>query len=181
MKNNNTRKRTRLIAYGAILSALSVGLLFMGSLLSVLDLTAAVLASLSVVFMVCEAGKLPAFATYAVTSLLSLLLLPDKYAAVLFAGFFGYYPIVKSVLETKLKKRSICIIAKIICFTIALSAELFIGIKFFSAEYLVGWYLVGLIALEEITFVIYDKALSRVITYYYSRLRALLRLNNIFK
>lgn len=175
------RKRTSVIAYCATLSALSTVLLGVGSLISVMDLTCAVLAAMSIVFVVCELGRLSALAVYAVVSLLALVLLPDRSSAIMFAGFFGYYPILKSIFETKLKRRPICIAAKFLSFTAVLAAELYVTVKLFTPELPGSWYIPTLALLAEVTFVIYDIALSRVIAYYFKSLRRRLGINRLFK
>ena len=62
----------------AVLSALGVVLLYLGSFIEVLDLSVALLASLAIVVLVIERGGAYPMMTYGVTALLSLLLLPNK-------------------------------------------------------------------------------------------------------
>jgi len=51
-------------------------------------------------FCVIELGKSWAFGVYLATAILSLLLVPNKEAAVMYTAFFGYYAIVKALLES---------------------------------------------------------------------------------
>jgi hypothetical protein len=46
-----------------------------------------------------ECGRRWSLLAYAAVSLISILLLPTKAPAVLYAAFFGYYPIIKSLIE----------------------------------------------------------------------------------
>lgn len=170
-----------MLAYCATLSALSTVILAISSLLSVIDLTGAVIASFSVVFVVCELGRLPALAVYGAVSLLSLILLPDLSPAVMFAGFFGHYPILKSLFETKLKHRVSRAIAKLLCFNAVLALELYVTVRLLTPQPPSPWYIIAFAALAEVTFVIYDIALSRITRYYFRVLRRRLGINKLFR
>ena len=78
------KKATRRLAVSAVLAALGVVLLLLGSLVQVLDLSMAAIASLLVVFAVIEIGGKYPILIYLVTSVLSLLLLPVKTAALIY-------------------------------------------------------------------------------------------------
>lgn len=58
-------------------------------------------ASLITAFCVIELDKKWAFGVYAASSFVSLIIVPNKEAAVMYAAFFGCYPIVKALLEGK--------------------------------------------------------------------------------
>ena len=101
MKRNDRyaqRKRTRRIALCGVFSALGVVLLCLGSLIEVLDLSTAAIASLICVLVMIEYGGWYPWGVYVSTALLALLLAPQKSAALIYA-FFGFYPIVKAYLE----------------------------------------------------------------------------------
>lgn len=92
-------KKIKKIALSAVLSALGVVFLFFGSLIDVFDLSAAILASLLVLFCVVEIGYSFAASVYALISILSFLLLPNKAASLQFICLFGYLPITKFLFE----------------------------------------------------------------------------------
>ena len=96
-KHNSTRKLTTC----ALLAALGVVLLYLGSLVEVLDVSMAVIVSLFCIFAVIEYGGSAPWLIYAVTGVLSLILLPIKTPALLYLLFFGYYPILKEKLEKR--------------------------------------------------------------------------------
>lgn len=175
------KKRTRLITYCAILSALSVTILLLGSMLSLFDITAAAIASFAVVFMVCESGRLSALSVYLVTSLLSFILYPQGYATIMYVGFFGFYPIIKSLCETKIKSRPICIWVKFICFAVAYAVELILSVKLFGAENYAEYYIVAVIVLGIMAFFVYDITLSRLIVFYFRKIRKRLNIKQLFK
>ena len=103
----------------AMLIALGVLFLFLGSLLDVLDLSTAALASLLVVYAVLELRGAYPFALWIGTSLLGMLLLPQKSPVVFYALLAGYYPIAKAALEKRLP-RWLAWILKLAIFHVAL-------------------------------------------------------------
>ena len=95
--NKNTKKLT----FSAVLSALAVAIMYIGSILDVLDLSTAALASMGVMVILVELGMKYAFLSYSCISVLSVLLIPSKTAALMFVGFLGFYPLAKRVFENR--------------------------------------------------------------------------------
>ena len=91
-------KIAKKISFSAILVAVAVVILYFGSLIDVVTLSVAAVASFSVMIAVAELGYFTGLGVYAAASLLSLLLLPSKEAAVIFAAFFFFFSIFKSFL-----------------------------------------------------------------------------------
>ncbi len=165
------RKATRNLTAAAVLAALGVVFLALGAFVEVLDLSMAAIASLTVVFAVIELkGKYPPL-VYLVTSLLAFLLLPSKTPALFYACFAGYYPILKAVYEGHFS-RPVAWLLKLFSFCVAMALIAFFGIKLlFPADFL--WqarYFLWLLPLG-LVFVLYDVALTRLITFYMVRLR----------
>lgn len=86
-------KSTKAVAYSALSAALGTLLLLLATLLPSGKLVVVCAASLGVVFIECLFGWKWALGTYAVTALLSLLLLPTKALAIYYAALLGYYPL----------------------------------------------------------------------------------------
>jgi hypothetical protein len=172
------KKTTRRIAVSALLAALGVVLLLLGSFVQVLDLSMAVIASLLVVFAVIEIGGKYPMLIYAVTSVLSLLLLPVKTAALIYLAFAGYYPILKAVLEGRLTKL-LAWALKLVIFCAAVAAALFVAGKLLLMDlswvFANWWFLICLLPV----FVLYDVALTRLISAYLSKWRPRLRLPDL--
>ena len=167
-------KGTRALTVSAVLCALGVILLALGSLLQVLDLTMAALASILVIFAVIELGGKWPFLIYAVTALLAMLLVPYKTAALVYLCFTGYYPIVKAFAEGRLSKLWGWVL-KLLCFNAALALMLFLAFKFFTAFEITGmWYYLALPACS-VVFVVYDIALTRLIGVYVFKWRSRFR------
>ena len=163
-------KSTKLLALAAVLTALGAVLMFAGSAVQVLDLTSAALVSIIVIYSVIEMGGFWPYAIYAATSLLSLLILPYKLPAVIYALFAGYYPIFKSLVERKLPAIPGWI-AKFALFNAALTGVIAISryvLHLPEEEIAFTWVIY---ALGNVTFLVYDLALSRLISFYYARLK----------
>lgn len=170
--SDRIRKRTKYLTVCAMLAALGVVLMALGSLVDVLDLTVAVLASMLCIYAVIEMGGFYPWALWAATSILSLIL-PSarKDPAIFYAAFLGFYPILKEKLERL--PRVLAWILKLAVFHLSLGAIALIYKLFLPAgleeEFPFFWLV--LYALSLVAFVIYDVALTRLITFYLVRLR----------
>ncbi len=159
------------LATAAVLAALGVVFLTLGAFIEVLDLSMAAIASLTVVFAVIELkGKYP-YLVYLVTSVLSLLLLPSKTPALLYALFAGYYPILKACLEGRFSRTASWLI-KILSFNAAFALLALVSVKLLTVyEIAWQWWYVVLFVLATAIFLLYDIALTRLITVYLMRWR----------
>ena len=166
---------TRRLTLAAVAAVLGVILLALGSLVQVLDLTMAVLASLLVVLGVIELGGKYPYLIYAVTAILSVLFVTPKTAPLVYLLFAGYYPILKAKLERHFS-RPVCWVIKTAIFNIALFACAFVLFKFFTSEIPPEWipYWWALFFLTPV-FWLYDVALTRLISAYLFRWRERLR------
>lgn len=163
-------KQTKTLSISAILSALGVVILLIGSIIQILDLSMAVIASIIIIYAVIELRGYWPYLIYAVTAILSLLLLPDKFVAVVYTLFCGYYPALKFIFEKKMSRIPEWIF-KLLVFNAALSAIVFISVKLLhipTDEIFFGWllYLGG-----NFVFVIYDMALTNLISLYFFKLK----------
>ena len=175
--NERIRKRTKYLTVSAMLSALGVVLLSLGSLVDVLDLTTAVLASMLCIYAVIEMGGFYPWMIWLVTSVLSLLLLPLKTPAIFYALFAGFYPILKEKLE-KLK-RPLSDLLKWVVFHLCL-AGICLMFWWLMPETLnmdgIKWMPIALYAMSLVCFALYDFALTRLISFYLIRLRKRFRI-----
>ena len=169
------KTNTRQLTVCAMLTALGVVLLWIGSVLEVAEISMAVIASLLCVIAVIEYGAAAPWLVFAATSALSLLLLPNKGVALTYAVFFGYYPILKEKLERR--PRVLRWVLKEAVFHVALVALLILWKWiFFPTVSVISPMLIFLfILLCEIAFVLYDVALTRLISLYLFRIRQRLR------
>ena len=166
----DTKNKTWRLALCAILSALGVVFIYFGSLLEVLDMSAAVIASVGCMFAAVEFGGMYPWLIYAVTGTLSIILVPNPMSALMYILFFGFYPILKLALE---KRRAlVCWILKEVVFNISLAVLFLLWEFVFAAEAESQTFLnILFIVLAEITFPIYDLALSRISATYRKKIR----------
>lgn len=160
--------RTRQLVCCAILSALSVVLLLIGGVSGILDLTALVIAGLCVAFAVIEIDYRWAWLVWAVTAVLSLIVLPTKEIAVMYL-LGGMYPIAKSSFEQFYPLFSW--IFKLSMFNslfllFILIAQKVLGLSGMGYEFNAVTILIG-----NGVFLLYDFALTVFITFYLVRLR----------
>ena len=176
--STNVKKLT----VGALLSAMSVALISFGALLETLDLSMAAIASFACVFAVIELKGMYPWLMYAVTGIISVLLMPQSMAGWFYLLFFGYYPMLKEkferlkkpvawVLKLLLLNAAILICAVIVYFFFMGSGEGLLE----AFEYVFGN--VGGVAviavvylLVNVIFVVYDIALTRLISFYIFKL-----------
>ena len=170
-KRNKSKRNTSAVALGGILAAIGVTSMYLGSFIEVLDLTVAVVASLFCIIAVIEIDKRWAVGIYAATALLSVLLLPNKFPAAVYLLFAGYYPIVKEIIEGRIRSRIVAFVIKLAIFNLAFAAIVAVSIFVLKLPIEGGYIAVALAALGNVTFVIYDIALTRLISVYIVMLR----------
>lgn len=175
-------RNTKRMTVCAVLAAMSVALIFIGSIIQTLDLSMAALASFFCIFAVIEIKGAYPWLLYAVTGVLSVILMPQNMAGWFYLLFLGYYP----VLKEKIEKLNLILswIIKILIFNVALivcvlaASLIFYGGNMIQALYGMlgaeGWgmyAIIGMYLLGNVVFVVYDIALTRLITYYFVKLR----------
>ena len=179
-------KKTRNLAISGVLAALGVVILYIGSLIEIMDLTAVFVASFLVVIAILELKAPWHFLLWVVTSLLSLLLLPNKFCAFEYAIFGGLYPILKYYYEKY--SRKMANILKIISFNVLFFVAVFVFIFLFGLGEIelpiLGTvtptaYVAAMAVLANIVFVLYDILLTRFIIIYEHKYRK--RMKRIFK
>lgn len=163
-------------AIGAMLTALSVVILI-PSALDVFVYALPAMAGMLTMFAVVELDKKWAMGIYAATAFIGLLLVPNKEAVMYYVAFFGYYPVIKAIFEKKLP-RVIEYILKFLVFNVSILLAGVILINVFGMPYddLLGidgesafftkYALPVMLALGNLVFILYDIALTRIITVY---------------
>lgn len=167
-------KRTYYVALGGMLAALSAALMFFSALFPIAELVLPGLAGILLICAVCEMGEGWAFLIFAAVSILSFLLPTDKDAAVYYVFFLGHYPIIKSFIE-RIKNRVLRWIAKLAVFNVCVGLALYVTVLIFGFSGKALNYGYPLLALLlNVTFVIYDFALSGLVRLYYGRIRKMI-------
>lgn len=184
-RRNQTAHKTKRLALCAVLCALGVVILGFGAILEVMDITTTMLSSLLLLPIMLCYGNGYAFMTYAVTGVLSVILMPFSFAPWMYLGLAGYYPMVKAKFD-KLP-RLLSILLKAILVLVALSVY-FVAFYFLMMQGAgslsdaftlafgekgdpswMGWVAVGL---AYIAFFAYDLLIDRLLVLYRYRWQA---------
>lgn len=172
-------KKSKKIAVCAILSALSVLLLFVGAVVDVLSATMAAVAALLVAVVMIEIGDPYPWLVWAVTSALSLILLPNKLPAILYFMFGGIYPILKERFERL--HPVISWILKFSAFNTSLLLVIAVTKNIFYLNDSEIDFTIPVIVLGNIAFFLCDIALSKILLLYLVKLRRHMGLQNYFE
>lgn len=166
-------------ALGGVIAALSLVLMLISAVIPFLTYVLPALAGMILMIMVIEIGRKWAAVAYVAVSILSLLILTDKETAVMYAAFFGYYPIAKSIIEEKLS-HVMEIIAKFALFNAAVLAAYGLLIFVFKIpieglDDFGKWTIPILLIAANVVFYLFDFTLSRLVTIYLIRWRRYFR------
>ena len=162
-------RKTRVITLSALFAALSVISLYVASIWPTGRFGLVAFSSLFVAAAVCETGLVSGLYVFIITSALGMLILPDKSAPLLYTLFFGYYPVVKSLVE-RIRSRVAQWILKLLVFNASLLViwfffrTLVFGVDFETVTVLLVY--IGC----NIIFVIFDYGFSKVIGFYLDRI-----------
>lgn len=160
------KKRVKTVALSGVLSAVAVILMSIGSVVPVLDMSAAFAAGFAVLYAAIELDLAAAFGVYAVSGVLAFALLPEKFTVATFLCGGGLYPILKSFCE-KARPKLLSWLCKGAVFNVLLTAIIWLG-KYFVVPgdeplgFEIWIYLLG-----NFVFFVYDFALSMIIGRYY--------------
>ena len=161
------------IALGGIITALCIILVFSVGILPLFVFVFPMLSSLLIFILNYECGTKTAVVSYVSTSLLSMFLSPDKEAAMVFAAFFGCYPII-NVYIGRLKSIALRWVIRLCFFNAAMIIGYLILIKIFTAVTLDDfgkWTAPIMLAVGNAVAVLYEFALRNVSALYIKKLR----------
>lgn len=170
------KKKTFNVALCGVVSALGVVIMMITAIIPTTTYAMPALAGLISTVLVIEINKKWALASYFVISVLSLLLVPDKEAVAFYILFFGYYPIYKQIIESKINLALLQWVLKIAVFSISAVAVYYIAILLlgvptdefviFGVNLPLVFLLVGILI-----FMMYDNAMSGIIISYVNKFR----------
>ena len=161
--------KTKKITLCAMMAALTVAFMFIGTLFPTGRMGFMALASLFSVAVVTLYGYVPSLLVYVVSAILGFLLLPDKAPLAFYVLFFGFYPIIKSIAE-RFEKSAAAWLLKLVVFNASLTI-----MYIFTRELLMLSFLdkfadnilgIAIYIIFNIVFIVYDIGLSRLIGYY---------------
>lgn len=166
MRNGKTRDISR----GAMITVLSVVVLYLSTVLVTTKLSLLAVSSVLVAIAVVETDLKGGALVYAASSALGFTLVPDKLFVLSYIFFFGIYPLAKYAIE-RLDRFELEWLIKAIVFNSLAFLGYSVG-KLFLSEQLklpVSIWIVVMVA--EILFVVYDYAMSLAISYYMEHIK----------
>ncbi len=162
------------IAFGGMISAVCIVLEFSVGFLPLFLYIFPMICALLMNILLEECGVKTALCAYAATAAISMIIAPDKEAALLFAAFFGYYPIVRAYIM-RLGRRPLRVIFKLALFNIAMICSYLLLIRLIGLEALgfenIKWMWAALLAGGNFAFLMFDILIDRVLAIYNRRFR----------
>lgn len=165
------------IALGGIFSGLCLVAMLLTAVLPFSSYAMACLCGMFLIPVKEENGNQVAWFTYATVSFLSLIIAPDKLAALTFVAFFGYYPIIQSRFDA-IRRPVLRWAIKLIFFNLILLLGYVVAYHLFGLtevmEEMRTAFWIGLLingVMPNIVFVTFDVALKQVTKFYQVRIR----------
>lgn len=169
-------KKSRKMALTGMLCALAVVLMMLGGVIPLATFCCPALAGLMLIPVFVECGEKLSWCAYAAIAALSLILCPDKEAALLLA-FIGYYPILRWRLD-QLRSRLLRVVAKLGVFNLAVIAMYALSILVLQMDQILREYqemglalTVACLLVGNVTLLLYDRLIVIMTALYVNRLR----------
>ena len=124
---------TKKLALSGVFAGLVVAVMWVFSFVPYVDYALPAVAGMATLLLALEIGRVWSAAVYLAAAALSALLLPNKSVALFYAAFFGYYPILKSLLEEKLPQW-LSVVCKFAVFNAAMVGAYLLATKLFAME-----------------------------------------------
>lgn len=160
-------------ALGGMVAALSLALMLIVSVIPSMTYALPALAGAFLIVVVLEVDKKWAFGVYCAVAILSMLLVPVKEVALLYTLWFGYYPILKALLEARLPAW-LSWTLKIILFDAMMLLSGYLSIRLFGVQIdeldrFGIWAIPILLGIGTVTFILYDYVLTQLISLYLNK------------
>ncbi len=161
--------KTRTVALGGILLALSVATLFLASYVPGIELTIYAISSIYTAIMIIETNSKGGGIFYVASCILALLSVPNKAAVLPYLFFFGIYGIAKYFIE-KVGKQPVEICLKLLFFNISIGSGILLFKTMFLSNFDLPDYANTLLILGgQLLFLLYDYIFTLLIAYYKRR------------
>lgn len=166
-------KNSKIIAYSGVATALSVVMLFLGSIFWVLGYTMPLVASLVMIILLDSISQKSALLTFVSTSIISFILLNDKECVLLYILFFGYYPLIRDKIND-IKPKFLSYLLKFITFNAAMVLTQVLCVYVFGIPFddmLGKWGIVLFVLCLNLVFVVFDKLYTLLLKLYRIKLK----------
>jgi hypothetical protein len=161
-------KKAKQISICGILTALSIVLLFLGTVVWVFQYFMPVITGLLMIILVNSVDKKSAWTVFVAVSILSLLFMPDKECCLTYIFFFGYYPIIKENID-KIKSKFLLWVVRLLVFNVAIVSSQLVCIYVFGIPFddvFGAWGVALLLLFANLLFVVYEKLINIVTVLY---------------
>lgn len=161
-------KNSKIIAYSGVATALSVVMLFLGSIFWVLGYTMPLVASLVMIILLDSISQKSALLTFISTSIISFILLNDKECVLLYILFFGYYPLIRDKIND-IKPKFLSYLLKFFTFNAAMVLTQVLCVYVFGIPFddmLGKWGIVLFVLCLNLVFVVFDKLYTLLLKLY---------------
>lgn len=170
------KEKTLKLSLSSLMAAFCTTIMLSTGLITIGTYALPAIAGAFCVPIVIEINKKWAVATYVVTSLLSILIVADKEAVIIFTLFFGYYPILKATIE-KIKNKWLILFLKLLVFNVSIIFYYILTVNLLGLPddtFVIFGVSVPLffLVMGNITFLLYDYAVSRFIQIYVFKLHS---------
>ena len=164
LKNNGYK-----VALGGVVASLCLMLMLCTAVFPVLNMAVPLYMGAMIVVVAVEIDDKWAFVTYSAVSLLSFFITPDKEAVLMFVMLFGYYPILRRVIERNIRLFPARLVVKTAVFNAAAVAVyyLIIAISGMSIyDFLDDFSFLGknlllkILIIMNVIFIMYDRTLD---------------------
>ncbi|WP_296968369.1 hypothetical protein [uncultured Eubacterium sp.] len=166
-------KNSKVIAYSGVATALSVVMLFLGSIFWVLGYTMPLVASLVMIILLDSVSQKSALLTFISTSIISFILLNDKECVLLYILFFGYYPLIRDKIND-IKPKFLSYLLKFITFNAAMVLTQVLCVYVFGIPFddmLGKWGIVVFVLCLNLVFAVFDKLYTLLLKLYRIKLK----------
>lgn len=166
-------KNSKVIAYSGVATALSVVMLFLGSIFWALGYTMPLVASLVMIILLDSISQKSALLTFVSTSVISFILLNDKECVLLYVLFFGYYPLIRDKIND-IKPKFLSYLLKFVTFNAAMVLAQILCVYVFGIPFddmLGKWGIVVFVLCLNLVFVVFDKLYTLLLRLYRIKLK----------
>lgn len=166
-------KNSKVIAYSGVATALSVVMLFLGSIFWALGYTMPLVASFIMIVLLDSISQKSALLTFVSTSVISFILLNDKECVLLYVLFFGYYPLIRDKIND-IKPKFLSYLLKFVTFNAAMVLTQILCVYVFGIPFddmLGKWGIVVFVLCLNLVFVVFDKLYALLLRLYRIKLK----------
>ena len=170
-------RSSRRMAVSGMMAALGTAVMLLGGAIPAATFCCPAIAGLMLIPPAFDCARTHALSAWVAISALSLMLCPDKEAALLFA-FMGWYPVLKWPIDKRLRRRAPRRILKLMLWNTAIGTMYALAFFVLRLDQIMADYsdmtlamAAVMVVMGNVTLILYDVALTRFAALYLRRLR----------